>query len=53
MMMMMMMMMIMMMMMYFPVRPGFPLDLVLLTIGYVSLFKCGEMHVDREDGRDL
>ena len=38
------------------VHPGFPADLVHLTIGYASVFvlfvsKCGEMYVERGDGR--
>ena len=36
--------------------PGFPADLVHLTKGYASVFvlfvfKCGEMYVERGDGR--
>ena len=39
-----------------PVHPGFPADLVHLTIGYASVFvllvfKRGEMYVERRDGR--
>ena len=35
------------------VHPGFPTDLVHLTVGYASVFvlKCGEMYVERGDGR--
>ena len=38
-----------------PVHPGFPADLVHLTVGYASVFvlfvfKCGEMYVERGDG---